>query len=120
MTVREIVQALGLEILAGKEEAEQPVTGGYASDLLSCVMAGARAGNIWVTLQGHPNVAAVASLLQLAAVIVTEGAPVDPATLQRAEENRIVLLSTPQDTFTTVARLAALGVQGSSPDAPKP
>ncbi len=120
MTVREIVEALGLEVLASKEDADRTVTGGYASDLLSCVMAGARAGNIWVTLQGHPNVAAVASLLQLAAVIVTEGAPVDPATVQRAEENRIVLLTTPQDTFTTVARLAALGIQGGSPDARKP
>lgn len=120
MTVQDIVQALGLEVLSAKGETDRPVTGGYASDLLSCVMAGARAGHVWVTLQGHPNVAAVASLLQLAAVVVTEGAPVDPVTVQRAEENRLVLLTTPQDTFTTVARLAALGIQGGAPGPRRP
>jgi len=112
LTVRDIVEALGLEILAGHGELNRPVTGGYASDLLSCVMAGARAGQVWVTLQGHPNVAAVASLAQLAAVVVTEGAPVDPVTVQRAQENRLVLLAAREDTFTTVCRLAALGLRG--------
>ena len=110
MTLQEIVNELGLEVLAGESNLLRQVTGGYASDLLSCVMAGAKTGNLWVTMQGHPNVAAVASLLNLAAVVVSEGSPVDPVTIQKAEENGVVLLSTPLDTFTTVSKLAALGV----------
>ena len=113
MTVKEILEALSLKVLAGSNLLEKEVTGGYASDMLSLVMAGAQAGNIWVTMQGHPNVAAVASLLSLAAVVVTESSPVDPATLQRAEENGIPLLTTSQDTFSTVARLASLGIRGT-------
>ena len=67
MTVQDLVADLGLQVhAAGRMERE--VTGGYTSDLLSCVMAGAKAGNVWITLQAHPNVVAVASLLDLAAV----------------------------------------------------
>ena len=112
MTVEEIVKALKFKVRAGSDNMVQTVTGGYASDLLSCVIAGAERGNIWVTMQGHPNVAAVASLLALAAVVVSEDAPVDPLSIERAEENKVVLLSTSHDTFTVVSNLAALGIQG--------
>jgi predicted transcriptional regulator len=113
VTVQEIIQALSLEVLAaGSKCLGRHVTRGYASDMLSCVMAGAQAGSIWVTMQGHPNVVAVASLLDVAAVVVTEHAPVDPATVQRALEHEIALLTTPRDTFTTVAQLASFGIQG--------
>ena len=112
MIVQEIVEALSLEVLAGESFLERPVTGGYASDLLSRVMAAAQAGNIWVTLQGHPNVVAVASLLDLAAVVVSEGTPVEPEAVQRAEEKGVVLLATRHDTFTVVVKVAALGIQG--------
>jgi len=80
--------------------------------LLSCVMAKARKGNVWVTLQSHLNVVAVASLLQLAAIIVTEGMPVDAATLQKAQEEGIPILTTPASTFTVVGRLVQMGVRG--------
>lgn len=114
MKVRDIVQALSLEVLAGESLLDRPVTGGYASDLLSRVMAGAKAGNVWVTLQGHPNVVAVASLLDLASVIITEGPEVGAETVHRAQEHGVVLLRTPHDTFTIVARLARLGVEGAA------
>ena len=113
VTVKEIVDALGLKVLAGEENLLEPVQGGYASDLLSCVMAEAKTGYIWVTMQGHPNVVAVASLLDLAAVVVSENSPVEGVTIQRAGEKGIPLLATEHDTFTTVARLAELGIQGT-------
>ncbi len=68
--------------------------GGYASDLLSCVMAGARKNAIWVTLQSHVNIVAVAALLELAAVIITEGVAPDADTLAKAQEEGVVLLGT--------------------------
>ena len=111
--VKEIVDALGLNVLAGGVNLVEPVKGGYACDLLSCVMAEAKTGYIWVTMQGHPNVVAVASLLDLAAVVVSENSPVEAVTIQRAGEKGIPLLATEHDTFTTVARLAQLGIQGA-------
>lgn len=114
MTVGDVVRAMGLEVLAGQSALEREVTGGYASDLLSCVMARARKGNLWVTLQAHTNVVAVASLLELAAVIITEGMRPDEGALDKAQAEGVVLLSSPETTFAVVARLAALGVQAGS------
>ncbi|MGQ9681805.1 MAG: DRTGG domain-containing protein [Anaerolineae bacterium] len=110
MTVRELAAALNLSALTGKAHLDREVTGGYASDLLSCVMAGARAGDIWVTLQAHANVVAVASLLDLAAVVITEGVRPDAATMERAEAEGVVLLSSPRPTFAVVSGLAQQGV----------
>ena len=112
MQLSQIVHTLGLEVIA-QADLEREVTGGYAADLLSCAMAGARAGNIWVTLQAHPNVIAIASLLDLAAVLVTEGMAVDAETVHKAHEAEINLLRTSAGTFAAVAALAALGVAGS-------
>lgn len=112
MTVQEIVSALGLEVAAGAAGLDTEVTGGYASDLLSCVMAKAGAGNVWVTLQSHVNVIAVASLLNLACVIITEGMRPDDEMVARASENRVPILLTTRSTFGVVGALERLGVAG--------
>jgi hypothetical protein len=93
-------------------DLDAAVTGGYSSDLLSCVMAKARKGNVWVTLQSHLNIVAVAALLQIAAIIVTEGMTPDEPTLQKANEEGIPILTTPASSFTIVSRLAHLGIRG--------
>jgi len=110
MTVAEIVAQLGLEVLAGEKNLNKPVEGGYVADLLSCVMAGAEPGNIWVTLQTHSNIIAVASLLSVAAVIVAEGAPVPPDSIEKAEQQGVVLLASAEPVYETVAQLVKLGI----------
>jgi len=111
VTVEEMVGRLGLQVAARGEMARE-ISGGYASDLLSCVMAKAKEGNVWVTLQAHPNVIAVASLLNLAAVIVAEGVEADLETVMRAQENGVTLLGSAQTTFSVVGQLSAVGVTG--------
>ncbi len=112
MTLEKIAQELSLEVRTAAGKLGREVTGGYASDLLSCVMAKAQPGNLWVTLQSHPNIVAVASLLNLAGVVVTEGVAPDSATLSKAEEEGIPILTTPLTTYTVVGRLFALGISG--------
>lgn len=111
MNLKAIVEALGLHVAAGAEHLETEVTGGYTSDLLSCAMAGASKGNVWVTLQGHLNVVAVASLNELAAVIVTEGKPIAAETASKAEEEGVALLQTPFSSYQVVGRLWELGIK---------
>jgi len=112
MKLEEICRTLSLEVRTAGRKLNREVTGGYASDLLSCVMAKAQAGNIWVTLQAHPNTVAVASLLNLAGIIITEGVAPDEVTITKAEEEGIPVLATPLTTFTVVSKLAELGVRG--------
>ncbi|MEJ5224291.1 MAG: DRTGG domain-containing protein [Anaerolineales bacterium] len=84
--------------------------GGYVSDMLSCVMAGAQPGNIWVTLQAHMNVVAVAALREVSAVIITENAQPDPEVIARAEEQGVILLSTPEPTYPIAGKLWEMGL----------
>jgi BioD-like phosphotransacetylase family protein len=112
MKLREIASKLSLSVQAGGDKLDKEVTGGYASDLLSCVMARARKGNVWVTLQSHLNVVAVASLLELAGIIITEGAAPDAATLSKATAEGLPVLTTAKTTYSVVGELTQLGIQG--------
>lgn len=112
MSLKEIIKKLNLTVLTGDKDFSTIFpTGGYASDLLSCVMAGARHGSVWVTLQAHINIVAVAALLEITAVIITEGAKPDETTIQKAIEQDITLLSTPLPTYVVVGRLWEMGLQ---------
>lgn len=113
MKLCEISQQLSLDVRAAEGELDREVTGGYASDLLSCVMAKAQAGNVWVTIQGHPNIVAVASLLDLAAIIVAEDMNIDEATLLKAEEEKVPVFSTSLTTYTVVGELVKMGIPGA-------
>jgi len=73
MKVKDVAQKLGLEVYSAPEGLEREVTGGYTSDLLSDVMGHAKEGQIWITLQTHKNIMAVASLRDLAAIILVKG-----------------------------------------------
>lgn len=112
MNLQEIITQLNLTILTEPKDFTQVApTAGYTSDLLSCVMAGAPHQGIWVTLQAHANIVAVAALLDQSAVIITEGALPDPATLLKANEEGITLLSTSEPSFAIVGKLWELGLR---------
>jgi hypothetical protein len=110
MTLQDIMDQLELKPLTSGDFTVAP-TGGYTADLLSCVMAGAKHGSIWVTLQAHTNIVAVAALLEMSAVIITEGAQPDQSTVDKAQQEGIVLLSTDKYTYEVVGRLWELGLR---------
>ncbi len=114
MTLAKIIDALNLKVLTEPIDFnEVPLTGGYVSDLLSFVIAGAIKNNIWVTLQSHMNVIAVAALQELAAVIITQGAMPDQATIIKANEEGVTLLSTTKTSFQIVGELWECGLRTS-------
>lgn len=113
MTLKEIIDMLGLRVLTNKGDFSAIVpTSGYTSDLLSCVMSGAKQGGIWVTLQAHANIVAVAALLDLCAIIITENAEPDPAAISRANDEGITLLASSERSFRVVGRLWEMGLRG--------
>ncbi len=110
MTVREVMEKLDLKVHAGASGLDREVTGGYAGDLLSDVMSNATSGDIWVTLQVHQNIAAVALLTKIAAVVLVGGRQPAPETVEKADSAGIPILSTTRRTFETVALLSGLGI----------
>ena len=112
MNLHQIIDQLNLTVLTeSRDFAGITPTGGYSSDLLSCVMAGAKKGNLWITLQAHLNIVAIAALNEVAAIIITENAQPDAASIARANEQGVILLSTPQPTYEINGKLWQLGIQ---------
>lgn len=112
MTVSEVIQKLELVVVAGTGSMDEAVTGGYVSDLLSHVMGQAQAGQIWVTMQGHQNIVAVASLVGLSAVLISGGIEPEESTIAKAIEQEVVLCKTTLSTFEVTGRLYQLSAKG--------
>lgn len=85
--------------------AEREVSGAYCSDLLSDVMAHAQPGDLWITVQVHQNVVAVAVMAELAGIVLVGGMRPDPEALEKASRERIPLLTTMLPAFEIAGRL---------------
>lgn len=105
MKVSELAEKFGLRIFSDLPCHDREITGGYVSDLLSDVMGNAGENEVWITLQTHQNIAAVASLKDLAAIILVKGLVPDDDTLKQCEKEGIPLLGTEMSTFETAGRL---------------
>jgi hypothetical protein len=110
MRVHEIAEKLNLNCRTPEPSLDAEVTGGYASDMLSDVMAHSKAGDLWVTLQAHPNIVAVASLREHAGIILVRGREPQEDTLQKAKEEGVPILVSELDGFQLVGRLYEMGI----------
>ena len=108
MILAEIVEKLGLEVLTGDDALNREVTGVYAGDLLSDVMANSRNGQLWVTMQGHINVIAVAALKEISAVVLVNERDLAEDALARAREEGIPVLRTDISAYELSGRLYSL------------
>jgi predicted transcriptional regulator len=99
MTVSELVKKAELTVFAGSNGLNNEIVGGYTSDLLSDVMGNADAGCVWITLQSHKNVMAIASLKELAAVIIVNSGSPEADMSEQAEKEGIPVLGTTLGAF---------------------
>ena len=112
MTVNEMAKLIDAEIMTQEADGNAEVSCGYTCDLLSWVMAHGAAGMAWVTVQTHMNVIAVASLMEMAAVIIPEGIEMEAPSLAKANDEGISVLQTKLTAFEICARLASAGLKG--------
>jgi predicted transcriptional regulator len=98
MTVKELVDQFDLEVVAGPN-LKKEIDGAYIGDLLSNVMARAEKDNLWLTVQGHQNVVAVALLVELSAVILVEDFDYEENAVQRACQKGVNLLKTKKKSY---------------------
>ncbi len=105
MKVSDLVEKLGLKVFCGEAGIDREITGGYVSDLLSDVMGNASEGEVWVTLQTHQNVLAIAALKELAAVILVKGFEPDEDTVAHSNEEGVPVLGTNLNTFEIAGKL---------------
>jgi len=111
MKLQEIVNSLSLDVKTPGMDLNREVAGGYASDLLSDVIGNAKEGSIWITLQVHLNIVAVASLKGLSGIILVNNRVPDEDTLKKASEEKIPIMTSPLSAFELVGRLYSLGLR---------
>lgn len=112
MTLKNIIDKLELVVKVDSGKMEKGVEGGYVSDLLSDVIANSNKGDIWITLQVHQNIVAVAVLKELAGIVIIGGKEPTAETLKKAQDEEVAILSTQLSAFEVAGRLYALGLRG--------
>jgi hypothetical protein len=108
--LKEIIQKTYLEeVYCYDKEIE--ITSGYTGDLLSDVMGNAPDNSVWVTIQSHVNIIAVASIRDIKAIILCNNLKFDEETIDKARENNISLLSSKYNGFQTIFNLFNAGFE---------
>jgi DNA-binding LacI/PurR family transcriptional regulator len=113
MKLNQIADKLNLRLQTRSTNLAVDVTGGYISDLLSDVMAHAKKGDVWITLQIHQNTVAVATLKELAGIILINGKQPAPETVKKAEEEGVPMLTSDSTAFELICELCKLGISGT-------
>jgi hypothetical protein len=109
MKLNEIIEKINLKALTNVEERD--VEGVFISDMLSDVMTSANPGDLWLTVQTHSNIVSATNLVDLAAVVITQGKEVPIATIDLANRYHVIILSTPMTTFELASKLIEIGLK---------
>ncbi|MBN1627678.1 MAG: serine kinase [Deltaproteobacteria bacterium] len=115
MRAKRLQDDLGMELTAGAKGLDREIENGYCGDLLSDVIANCPVKSVWLTVQTHQNIIAVAVLREIAAIVLVNGKSPDDDARFRADEEKIPLFVTPLDAFRAVGMLYEFGV-GRKPE----
>ena len=116
MKLQEIVEKLNLQVRATISNPDVEVVNGYVSDLLSDVLANSDENYLWITLQIHPNIVAIASMKGLAGIVIINGREPEEETVKKAQEKGIPIMISKMTAFKLSGRLYALGLSGTEND----
>ena len=106
MTVNELAEKYSFEVLS-MPEPDKAVDGCYIGDLLSWVMGRAEASNIWLTIMTNMNIAAVAQLSDVSAILICEGARPEENVISTAKEKGVNILLTEDTAYKAAVKISA-------------
>lgn len=110
-----IQHALGADVVVGAGRLDTPITGMYASDLMSDVLAYGKPGSALLTGLNSQQAAISAYMAEFKAVIFIRGKKPVAAICKFAEEKGLVVLSARDDMFEACAKVAGLDHAGEAP-----
>jgi hypothetical protein len=111
VNLSKLIGTYGLNVFAPPLDGELAITFGYASDLLSDVIGNAGRGCIWITMQTHVNIIAVAALKDVGAIVIVSNHKPADETITTAKQKGVCLLSTGMTTFEICGRLYTAGIR---------
>lgn len=105
MKVSELLNKLDLKLLTDSDFEDREISGCYIGDLLSWVMSHAESGNVWITIMNNINITAVASLCDVACVILAEGVDLPEAIRERANSTGIIILGSSDSAYEIAGKI---------------
>lgn len=105
MTVNELAEKCGFKAMA-LPEGDREVNGGYVGDLLSWVMGRAKSDCAWVTIMSNINIVAVASLADIACIILSEDVEPDESVIKTACDKGVNILGTSLPAYETAVLIS--------------
>ena len=112
MTLRDMKDILGAEVLVGNDCMDVEVRDAFAADLLSDVLAFAKEGTLLITGITNPQVIRTAEMLELVGIVFVRGKKPDEDAIKLAQIKKVPLLSTRYIMFETCGRLFRNGLVG--------
>ncbi len=112
MKLRDVKELLDAEVIAGEEKLDMEVKTAFGADLMSDVLAFAKAGSMLLTGLTNTQVVRIANVLDIAAIIIVRGKKLPAETVELAKELHIPVLATKYILFETAGRLYARGIVG--------
>lgn len=109
MNIDELITKIDGKLLTQNKENIK-IENVYICDLLSWVMSHAQKGDAWITVLTNVNVPAVAMMTDVACVIIPEGIQVEELTLKKANENKIIMISSQYSAFEICKKIIESGV----------
>ncbi|MCM1992373.1 DRTGG domain-containing protein [Oceanirhabdus seepicola] len=110
MLVKDLLEYEEFRLLTDGRGGERSVKGVYINDLLSYVMSHSKENDLWITVQIHPNIVAVAELIGISVIVIPEGIEVEEVTIEKANEKGIDILSTDLDAYNICKFLMKVGI----------
>ena len=107
MTVKELAGKQGFKSVA-MPDGNREIHGIYIGDLLSWVMGRAKADDAWITIMSNINIVAVATLTDVACVLLAEDVTPEEDVRAVAEQKGVNLLTSPLTAYELATKLATL------------
>ncbi|MDP4117781.1 MAG: DRTGG domain-containing protein [Bacillota bacterium] len=105
VVISELIKNLDLNLLTDEDYEDKEITGVYIGDLLSWVMGKAQPGNVWITIMSNINIVAVASLTDVACILLTEGVVPDENVIKKANLQGVVVLASQKTSYELAKEL---------------
>lgn len=112
MLLKDLIDHLGLEGQYKQQHLAYEISNGHVSDLLSEVLAFAPRDAVWITLQSHVNIVAVALMADIKAVIITGGRKPETEVMERARTEDLPIFWTEKNSFSIAGQLYQLLQRG--------
>jgi predicted transcriptional regulator len=112
LKLREVQEILKADVIVGEEKLDMEIKTAFGADLMSDVLAFAKAGSLLLTGLTNTQVIRIANVLDIAAIILVRGKKPSAETIDLAEDLQIPILTTKYILFETAGRLYAKGIVG--------